>query len=352
MKNVIVTTTNSIENSSIQKYIELLSINVVLGTNFFSDFGASLTDIFGGFSDTYQNKLQRIYQMAISNLKEQASRIGANAVIGLKIDFDEISGKGKSMFMVSAIGMAVSMDFASQNKSQLEHDSAEISANHLEKEITKRIVIKLLCENALPTKEQWIYLLNNPIDEIVQDLLTAYLESFKLQEFELSEKQKLLQDNFVEYLKQINREVATNTLYSNITTDFKKIWDLLNKTDLFSPKKVVELIENNNLRIGVKCLPIQKSFYTKDDLTLMKKIINKLNSLPDKGKIEITKDGLLSKEKERFICQNGHKNNVKDMFCSNESCGVDIKGLTSEDYQLIDHFKLKVDALDFLINNK
>jgi uncharacterized protein YbjQ (UPF0145 family) len=348
MNNVIVTMTNSIENSSIQEYIELISVNVVIGANLFSDFLASFTDIFGGYSDTYQNKLQNIYKVAISNLTEQASRIGANAIVGLKIDFDEISGKGKSMFMVSAIGMAVSVNFTSQSKYQSEPNFACISGIRLEKEINKRIIIKQLSENKLPTEEQWLYLLNNHIDEIVQDLLHAYLKSFN--EFQDMNKQGLLQDNFVEYIKQINQDVAIGTLYSNINLDFQKIWDLLNSASLFSPQKVLDLIKNNNISIGIKCLPIKKDFYTQEDLVLMRNIISELDSLPDVGVIEVTKDGLLSKGKERFICKNGHKNNVEEKFCQNENCGIDIKGLTQKDYPLIEQYKLKVDSLDFLIN--
>jgi len=86
----LITTTNSIEHFEIECYVEIISTNVVIGTNFFSDFGASLTDLFGGFSGSYQNKLQEIYNIAIDNLKKKAKRMGANAIIGLKIDFDEI----------------------------------------------------------------------------------------------------------------------------------------------------------------------------------------------------------------------------------------------------------------------
>ena len=117
MRNkVIITTTNSIENTEIEKYIELISTNVVIGTNFFSDLGASLTDLFGGFSDSYQTKLQTIYKVALDDLKNKAGNIGANAILGLKIDFDEISGKGKSMFMISAIGTAVIIKYKFENK--------------------------------------------------------------------------------------------------------------------------------------------------------------------------------------------------------------------------------------------
>lgn len=80
--------------------------NVVLGTNFFSDFAASFTDTFGGTSDTYQGKLDKIYNEVIEKLSKKTLAIGCNAIIGFKIDFDEISGKGVSMFMVNAVGTA------------------------------------------------------------------------------------------------------------------------------------------------------------------------------------------------------------------------------------------------------
>ena len=73
-QNLLVTITNNIENASIERYIEVISTNVVIGTNFFSDLGASFTDIFGGYSDTYQNKLQNIYTIAIENLKKKAKK--------------------------------------------------------------------------------------------------------------------------------------------------------------------------------------------------------------------------------------------------------------------------------------
>ena len=81
--------------------------NVVIGTNVFSDLFASFTDFFGGRSGTYRDGLERIYNEAIKELKEKAIYLGANAIIGLSIDFDEIFGKDKSMFMVAATGTAV-----------------------------------------------------------------------------------------------------------------------------------------------------------------------------------------------------------------------------------------------------
>ena len=106
---MIITTTPSIEGRQIESYIGLSSANVVVGTNVFSDFFASITDVFGGRSSTYQNKLDKTYAAAIEEIERKAIRMGADAVLGLKIDFYEISSKDKAMFMVSAVGTAVKL---------------------------------------------------------------------------------------------------------------------------------------------------------------------------------------------------------------------------------------------------
>lgn len=104
---MIITSTNDIKEYKITQYLGLINVNVVIGANFFSDFFASFTDVFGGYSNTYQSKLDKIYDDALRELQVKASHFGGNAIIGVHFDFDEISGKGKSMFMVTAYGTAV-----------------------------------------------------------------------------------------------------------------------------------------------------------------------------------------------------------------------------------------------------
>lgn len=110
MKNIIITTTNSIEGNKVVRYLDAICSNVVIGTNIFSDLAASFTDFFGGRSETYQNKLERIQKEVTKELKHKASILGANAILGFKLDFDEISGGNKSMFMVSSSGTACIID--------------------------------------------------------------------------------------------------------------------------------------------------------------------------------------------------------------------------------------------------
>lgn len=107
---MIITTTNSLEGYSVRRYISVVNANVVIGTNIFSDIVASLTDVFGGRSDSYKSKLTNIYDEVMKELTDKASSCQADAILGLHIDFDEISGGGKSMFMVSASGTAVKLE--------------------------------------------------------------------------------------------------------------------------------------------------------------------------------------------------------------------------------------------------
>lgn len=104
---MLIVTTHNIPFFTIIENKGVINSNQVLGANFFSEFVAGFNDVFGGTSGAYRNKLDILFEDIKAQLSVKASEIGANAIIGLKIDFDEISGKGKSMFMVTCIGTAV-----------------------------------------------------------------------------------------------------------------------------------------------------------------------------------------------------------------------------------------------------
>lgn len=111
MKKILVTTSNFIEGGKIISYLDIVNANVVIGNNILSEMFASFSDIFGGRSGRYQNNLDSLYDYAMKELREKAVERGANAIIGVKMDFSEITGKGKDMFMLSAIGTAVKIDY-------------------------------------------------------------------------------------------------------------------------------------------------------------------------------------------------------------------------------------------------
>lgn len=350
--NLLISTTDSIENAVIERYFELVSTNVVVGTNFFSDFGAGLTDFFGGYSNTYQNKLQNIYNVALDKLSQRASLLGANAIVGLKIDFDEVSGKGKSMFMISAMGMAVTVKYKEtpKNTTLPGVSTNVVSSEDLEKEVIKLQIKKSLDDNILPDTEQWIYLLNNPIDELFPQLLDMYIPISDDSIAQLSETKILLVTNFSEYLKIVDREVAVDALYSRLSENFDPIIKIILGNDFFSPKHVLYLIKNDCSK-GVSCLPAKKEFYSTEDLEIMKEIADLLENLPDKGRHEMVK-GLLGKSKEKYICPKGHTNDIDTEYCETYPCDLNIKGLKKYEVEKMEGYLVKVRSLSQLFSKK
>lgn len=106
MDNVIVTTTNSIESKEIIEYKGIIFGEVVNGVDFIRDFAAGITNILGGRSSSYENELMLARQNALDELKQRAINLGANAVVGVKVDYETL-GQNGSMLMVTASGTAV-----------------------------------------------------------------------------------------------------------------------------------------------------------------------------------------------------------------------------------------------------
>jgi uncharacterized protein YbjQ (UPF0145 family) len=106
VSEIIVTTTHGIDGRPVQHYLGIVSGEVISGANIFRDFMAGIRDIVGGRSVAYEEVLEDARQKAISEMRGRAAKIGANAVVGVDIDY-EVIGKGGSMLMVSATGTAV-----------------------------------------------------------------------------------------------------------------------------------------------------------------------------------------------------------------------------------------------------
>lgn len=104
---MLVLTTNTIEGKRITKYYGLVSGEAIMGANIFKDIFAGIRDIVGGRSAAYEKELRTAKEIAVSEMIEQAHSFGANAVIGVDLDYETIGGGGGNMLMVSASGTAV-----------------------------------------------------------------------------------------------------------------------------------------------------------------------------------------------------------------------------------------------------
>jgi uncharacterized protein YbjQ (UPF0145 family) len=103
---MILTTTPSIEGRRITRYCGIVTGEAILGANIVRDFLAGIRDIVGGRSAAYERELSAARQIALKELENQATNVGANAVVGIDLDY-EVVGQGSSMLMVSVSGTAV-----------------------------------------------------------------------------------------------------------------------------------------------------------------------------------------------------------------------------------------------------
>lgn len=103
---MLVTTTPTIEGHPIRNYMGLVTGETIIGANFFKDFMASVRDIVGGRSNSYERVLREAKESAVREMEQRAAQLGANAVVGVDLDYETVGASG-SMLMVTACGTAV-----------------------------------------------------------------------------------------------------------------------------------------------------------------------------------------------------------------------------------------------------
>lgn len=103
---MILSTTPTLEGMSIKEYKGIVTGETIIGANVIKDFMAGLTDFFGGRSSTYEKVLIEAKNTALEELKQRAIQMGANAIVGIDLDYETLGASG-GMLMVTASGTAV-----------------------------------------------------------------------------------------------------------------------------------------------------------------------------------------------------------------------------------------------------
>lgn len=103
---MILTTTPTIEGQPIKQYLGIITGETIIGANAIKDFMAGLTDFFGGRSSTYEKVLIEAKDSALAELQQRATQKGANAIVGIDLDYETVGANG-GMLMVTVSGTAV-----------------------------------------------------------------------------------------------------------------------------------------------------------------------------------------------------------------------------------------------------
>lgn len=104
---MLLTTTSQVEGRKIKDYLGIVAGEAIMGANLVRDLFASITDVIGGRSRAYEKKLFQARETALREMAEEARSLGANAVVGISIDYEAL---GETMLMVTASGTAVYLE--------------------------------------------------------------------------------------------------------------------------------------------------------------------------------------------------------------------------------------------------
>jgi uncharacterized protein YbjQ (UPF0145 family) len=106
---MLISTTSTLDGKPIRSYLGLVSGEAILGANIFRDIFAGIRDIVGGRSAAYEQELRKAKTIAVEEMVEQAQALGANAIVGVDLDYENV-GQSGGMLLVSASGTAVVCD--------------------------------------------------------------------------------------------------------------------------------------------------------------------------------------------------------------------------------------------------
>ena len=104
---IVLTTTATVPNREIKEVVNIISAEVAVGMNIFKDMFSAVPDVVGGRAGSVQDTLRDLRNQSLEELREEAARAGADAVVGVDLDYSEFSGGGRSMLFIVANGTAV-----------------------------------------------------------------------------------------------------------------------------------------------------------------------------------------------------------------------------------------------------
>lgn len=337
MNKVQLFTTPIIDGISIEKYFGVVTANQVAGTGFFTDFTASISDFFGGNSGAYRDSMDQLCSDVTERLKEKAAELGANAIVGVSIDYDSISAKNMSMFMVSIQGTAVRI--ADSDIETCESKEKVISWYELNLAYRKRKICKKIEMGDPITEEQWDFLLKNDVMDLTPSLYLYYQKCKKKSEDDYVTWVFQGLSNFKEYLSKLDYKDAIMYVYKDVS-EFK---DIIIKNKLFSASNILKIAQEGQLDIAISLLNVEKTSYNIQDLSEMQELSQYLQNLPDVWRIEDVKGGLFSSGGKMYICSCGAKNGLSSKYCND--CDKNIKGVTKKEQIAINNYVELVDML-------
>ncbi|MDL2257862.1 YbjQ family protein [Eubacteriales bacterium OttesenSCG-928-K08] len=264
---MLITTTNGIGNYEITEYIGVVTANAVARTGFWADLSASWGDWFSGFSTAYQDELDTLKNEVLTKLTRKAKKMKANAIIGLRVDFDEISGQNKQMFMAVMTGTAVYINGLSSEDST----SGEISEEAVHYLIARNDYLEQIQNGsvkALMSMEKiYEYELVEAINNVIDELSAGVTGSFTV----MSAENK---DKLDQYFSLFDKNELSSKFIDRITQTsvgeqaFTQLVGVMKNYRLGNLTAVENALKNTDLqkkRLGLHLVEVLPAKYSRED---------------------------------------------------------------------------------------
>lgn len=337
---VLVTTTPSLEGWTIDSYLGPVTAHVVAGAGFVSDVFASFSDVFGGRSHSYQKQLHSIKAEALRVLQEEAAAIGGNCVVGLHLDHDEVSGGGKSMFMVTAVGTAV---VATRHDREGEHPSTDaaglLTAAQLNDEVRRRRLIEHAQAGTLELnrKEVWDSITEFQVVEAAPTALSKFASWLTASNVAVHGP---FDTSWVStYIGSLPAEDAKGPVYDVLMNPeipgavSEAVSKLVLEAGLLDINRINRMLESGEFEVrrrGVQMLKYMQPIYSEKDIASLQETLNLLESrFPEVVERHSKKTMFSGKERPVWKCLCGGDNSEEKEECS--GCGRDVRGFRRQD---------------------
>ena len=337
-----VTSTGSIEGWEITDYLGVVATHVVAGTGFVSDWLASWSDLFGGRSDAYQNQLASLYDDAVLRIMRKARDAGGNWVVALRLDIDEVSGKGVQMFMVTAIGTAVRAKPARPDRVE------SVPATTVDAVAVKVMQERLRLSGAIGAgnlvldDKNWTFIVEHAVDEAAPAVLGWLGARINSGVYGTVPDQGALLQRPRAFFRSLERTVATRLLYAALNgppSPAKAALLLIQDLPLASLEATASALgdQSPDLRCrALQTLQADQPDYTVEDLSRFDSLVAAIPSAFPSMAVPVTARGLLGGAKSRWQCGFcGKSANTDDDHycrdCDRDACGFARNELTAND---------------------
>lgn len=304
---MILTTSPTVEGVPIKTYLRPVSSHVVLGANIFSDFAAMLKDTFGGRSQSYQKQLKRLTDTVLYELESEAKALKADAVVGIDIDFSEMSGGGKAgMLMAIATGTAVIL-----TRSQGEPETRlgrTVDRGQVEAQVKKVELISRF-RNLSDQTTHVADLLNKLITEGVHDVSDEVIAICS------EDGNAYLRESLSRYAEMCTRLKGYRwTLENGLTNENVVVQQVcvqaLSNSEEFRLKDLIPIAGEVKASFAgglMQAVCLHQEYYTESDLKHCLDLHDAIESAyPLKAEKTVMK-GMMGKETELWICECGGK---------------------------------------------